>query len=159
MSRTEKTRLNHERTEREVEKSRARSDRLLTAIHDLERSLASAAPGREPLWGSRVNDSLSLLREAMRERIESDDGLFSDVEVAAPHLWCRVEKLRAEYASLRRRVTELMAEFDGPGEDGIADYRDIRERVGWLLTALRHQQSRENDLVFEVYNRDLGVGD
>lgn len=159
VSREEKRRLTEAAQEREVERSRMRRDRLLAAIHRLEGRLAAAAPGREREWVSTVNQALSDLREAMEERIDSGDGLLSDIELSAPHLWARVKRLRTEYVNLERQVGELLAEFRDVGEREIADFRDIRERVGWLLTALRHQQSRETDLIFEVYNRDTGVCD
>jgi hypothetical protein len=42
------------------------------------------------------------------------------------------------------------------------DFADLRERLAWLLTALRHQRARESDLIYEAYyeafRADLGEG-
>ena len=35
--------------------------------------------------------------------------------------------------------------------DNDNDYADVRQRLSWLLTALRHQRARESDLIYEAY--------
>ena len=72
--------------------------------------------------------------------------------VVVPGLRSRVGGLRAQYqqilndvASLRRGV-EVAAKHDTE-----TDYDDLRHRLSWLLTALRHQRSRESDLIYEAY--------
>jgi len=30
-------------------------------------------------------------------------------------------------------------------------FPDVRQRLAWLLTALRHQRARESDLIYEAY--------
>jgi hypothetical protein len=41
------------------------------------------------------------------------------------------------------------------------DFPEVRDRLGWLLTALRHQRTRESDLIYEAYydafERDLST--
>ena len=32
-----------------------------------------------------------------------------------------------------------------------ADFTDIRQRLTWVLTGLRHQRARESDLIYEAY--------
>jgi hypothetical protein len=31
------------------------------------------------------------------------------------------------------------------------DFTDIRQRLAWVLAGLRHQHSRESDLIYEAY--------
>ena len=44
----------------------------------------------------------------------------------------------------------MRAELAKPDDDD-TDYADIRQRLAWLLTALRHQRARESDLIYEAY--------
>jgi hypothetical protein len=47
-----------------------------------------------------------------------------------------------------------MIQLDQLGET--ADVADLRERLSWLIRAIRHRRARETDLVFEAINLDLG---
>jgi len=42
---------------------------------------------------------------------------------------------------------------------GDVDVDDLRRRLAWLFTAVRHQRARESDLIYEAYHdafrRDL----
>ncbi len=48
------------------------------------------------------------------------------------------------------------------GQSDPVDFADLRERLAWLMTALRHQRARESDLIYEAYyeafKADLGEG-
>jgi hypothetical protein len=44
----------------------------------------------------------------------------------------------------------MRAELAKPDDDG-TDFADVRQRLAWLLTALRHQRARESDLIYEAY--------
>jgi len=35
--------------------------------------------------------------------------------------------------------------------DLLVDFTDIRQRLAWVLSGLRHQRARESDLVYEAY--------
>ena len=50
------------------------------------------------------------------------------------------------------RVQSMRTELAKPDEDDGTDYADIRQRLAWLLTALRHQRARESDLIYEAYD-------
>jgi hypothetical protein len=87
----------------------------------------------------------------------SEDGLLSQVISDAPHLASRVDRLRKEYLDLLRQISALRDQFASEATAGdLPRFDDIRQRLAWLLTALRHHQSRETDLVFEAVNTDLG---
>jgi hypothetical protein len=45
------------------------------------------------------------------------------------------------------------------GEDEVPSFSDIRQRAAWLMSALRHHQAVETDLIFESLSTDIGVGD
>jgi hypothetical protein len=54
------------------------------------------------------------------------------------------------YAQLRQTITSIRAELAKPDDDS-TDFADVRQRLAWLLTALRHQRARESDLIYEAY--------
>jgi hypothetical protein len=132
---------------------RADQDRTLAAMHDLEAALGAAAPGRESSWRAAVLASLVRLDEATGDEYanaNNPDSLLSDIKRTQPRLRTRVRGLRTQYAHLRQTITSMRAELAKPDDDD-TDYADVRQRLAWLLTALRHQRARESDLIYEAY--------
>jgi len=135
-------------------------DRTLAAVHQLEAALASAAPGREQPWGDEVLGALAILDQATAEEDRNaaePESLLSDIARTQPRLRSRVRGLRAQYRQLRDAIQALRREL--PDTDVDLDVADLRQRLGWLLGALRHQRARESDLIYEAYyeafSRDL----
>jgi hypothetical protein len=127
-------------------------DRTLAAMHELEDALAAAAPGREAAWRAAVLAALTVLDDATGEEhanAAAPDSLLSDIKRTQPRLRTRVRGLRTHYDHLRQAITSMRADLAEP-DDG-TDYADIRERLAWLLVALRHQRARESDLLYEAY--------
>jgi hypothetical protein len=139
----------------------ADQDRTLAAMHQLEAGLEAAASGRPGPWWQDVTTALAVLDAATTDE-ESNagrpDSLLSDIKRTQPRLRTRVRGVRAQYAQLRRALGELRDELND-AQDAPADVADIRQRLAWLLTALRHQRARESDLIYEAYfdafNADL----
>ncbi|MFZ0387754.1 MAG: hypothetical protein WAL22_18970 [Solirubrobacteraceae bacterium] len=132
------------------------------AIHELERALAAAAPTRQASWQETVLGALSVLSEVMREEAENakqPDSLLSDIAFNQPRLRNRVRRLRTQYRQLQETINSLAHEFEA-SDDAVVDVGDIRQRLAWLLTGLRHQRARESDLIYEAYyaafRTDLG---
>jgi DNA repair ATPase RecN len=145
-----------------LESRRTDQDRTLAAIHELEEALESAAPGREAPWRDRVISALKVLDEATAaegENAARADSLLSDVARTQPRLRNRVRGLRIRYRQLQDAIAALRRELDDAGE-APPDFADLRQRAGWLLTALRHQRARESDFIYEAYydafKADLG---
>jgi hypothetical protein len=44
----------------------------------------------------------------------------------------------------------MRAELAKPDDDH-TDFADVRQRLAWILTALRHERARESDLIYEAY--------
>jgi hypothetical protein len=138
-------------------------DRTLAAMHQLEAALAAAAPGRQAPWWRDVDNALGVLDEATRDEeanAQRPDSLLSDIKRTQSRLRSRVRGVQAQYTQLRRALGELRDEFaQAPEDDLVLDVADIRQRLAWLLTALRHQRARESDLIYEAYfdafNTDL----
>ena len=128
-------------------------DRTLAAMHELEDALDAAAPGRESSWRAAVLAALVVLDEATDDEYTNaanPDSLLADIKRTQPRLRTRVRGLRTQYGHLRQAITSIRAELAKPDDDG-TDYADIRQRLAWLLTALRHQRARESDLIYEAY--------
>jgi hypothetical protein len=131
---------------------RADQDRTLTAVHELEAALSAAAPGRESSWRAAVLAALVVLDETTDDEYANashPDSLLSDIKRTQPRLRTRVRGLRAQYGHLRQAISSMRDELAKPDDD--TDYADIRQRLAWLLTALRHQRARESDLIYEAY--------
>ena len=150
-----------------LEKHEADQDRTLEAMHRLEAALGSASPGREADWRGDVLGALAVLEAVTSEEYENaerPDSLLSDIKRNQPRLRNRVRGLRLQYAHLRDAITALRRELNV--HESVTDVADMRERLAWLLTAMRHQRARESDLIYEAYfdafrsdlTGDLGTG-
>jgi hypothetical protein len=133
---------------------RTDQDRTLDAIHRLEAALGSAAPGREGNWQAEVRTALTNLDEAMLEEQHNADqfeSLLSDIARTQPRLRNRVRGLRSQYRQVRDTIETLRDEVGARREENHPDSVDLRQRLAWLLSALRHQRSSESDLIYEAY--------
>jgi chromosome segregation ATPase len=106
--------------------------------------------------------ALTVLDEATADEEDNagrPDSLLSDIKRSQPRLRSRVNGVRAQYRQLRRSLSSLRDEIEEAGEAG-ADVADMRQRLAWVLMALRHQRARESDLIYEAYrdafDADLG---
>lgn len=135
-----------------LEVRQADQDRTLDSMHRLEAVLAAAAPGREQDWRSEVLAALVALEEAIAEEADNaqlPDSLLSDLARTQPWLRNRVRGVRLQYQQIRDSLGSLRTELEATS--GPADYGDIRQRLGWIMTGLRHQRARESDLIYEAY--------
>ncbi|MCU1379768.1 MAG: hypothetical protein JWN29_2751 [Acidimicrobiales bacterium] len=140
-----------------LDRRRDDQGRTLAAIHLLEAALNAAAPGREATWSQEVLAALRTLGEATT--VEADnaarpDSLLSDIALGQPRLRHRVHGVRAQYRQLAAALTALGDELESG--DAAVDVPDVRQRLGWLLTALRYQRARESDLIYEALETALG---
>lgn len=135
----------------------ADQDRTRAAIHQLEAALIAAAPRREGPWRDAVRDALVVLDEVTTQEVRNaaePDSLLSDIARTQPRLRNRVRGLRAQYQQVLDTIAALRPELEGRA--GEIDVSDLRQRLAWLLAALRHQQARESDLIYEAYYEAFG---
>jgi len=136
-----------------IERRRLDQDRTLEAVHTLELALGAAAPRRETQWRHDVLAALATLDEAIAEEARNaarPDSLLSDISRTQPWLRNRVRGVRIQFRQVGEHVDGLRRELAAPEEGGV-DYADIRQRLAWVLTALRHLRARESDLIYEAY--------
>jgi len=137
-------------------------DDLLDAMHRLDVALAAPAPRRQRDWCERVAKELAKLHENLGRHVvaaEAPGGMFAEVETAAPPLHHRIERLKREHAQLLRQMDVLEAFVEKQRDQEIYGFQEIRQRAGWLLTGLRHRTALVADLIFELYDTDIGCGD
>lgn len=135
---------------------------LLRIIHQLEAKLAAAAPGRERLWAQECLADLRRLRDLYHDHVESagaEDGLFHELAVAAPHWTSRMERLQQRQDGLLHQMKSLISQIDNHSRRDVPDFSDIRRRTAAVIDEIRAVQALENDLIFECFQTDLGVGD
>ena len=131
-------------------------DRTLEAMHVLEAALSRGAYGRADWWQQEVRAALGALEDVTTDEAASSsqpDSLLSQIAFSQPRLRNRVRGLRAEFARLRDAITALREQLDTDEDDDDAepDVSDTRQRLSWLLGALRHHRARESDLIYEAY--------
>ena len=151
----------HQLRETSLEEGRSERVRIMMASHRAEACLAAPAPGREREWSDAVYRALSLLRSSLgeaTERGESAGGLIAGLKSEGKY-YHRVTQLQQEFDEMVRRCDATIEHLQSQGETEAIDYSDIRQRITWLLTSLKHHQAREADLVFEAYGLDVGVGE
>jgi hypothetical protein len=140
--------------------SRADRDETLGAIHRLEAAVEMAAPGRESEWLEQVvTDLRSLERAVATERDESSrpDSLLSMIARAYPRRFgSRVRQLREQFDDIGVTIASLRGQLESAPEQPV-DFGDLRQRLGWLVAAMRHRRIREADLVFEALSLDFGA--
>jgi hypothetical protein len=136
-----------------MEQRQADQDRTLEAMRQLEAALGTAAPRREEAWREDVRSALGVLGQATANEADNAalaDSLLSDIARTQPWLRNRVRGLRISYRQLQEGIASLQSELEEPTEP-VVDFADIRQRLAWILTGLRHQRARESDLIYEAY--------
>lgn len=142
-----------------TDRARQRHDALTAAIERLESGLAAPAALRAKPWSERVAVELTQVREAITSHAASTEepqGLFDEIQSAAPRLSRRIAALRREHASLSALASGLAERV--PGDENV-DFRVLRKQAARLLDALRAHRAAEADLVYEAFWTDLGAGD
>ena len=141
----------------------ADQDRTLASMHSVEAALGAAAARRERPWRDDVLAALAELEAVTTEEYhnaDQPDSLLSDLKRSQPRVRNRVRGVRLQYRQLLDAIISLRQELTN-AEDATPDVADIRQRITWLLTALRHQRARESDLIYEAYfdafKSDLGA--
>lgn len=147
---------------RSAQRTSTEHSALVEAIHHLEAALRAPAPGRSQAWGESVRKHLKALHESLLEHIRSAEGpggLYEELEEEAPETAQRIGYLRETNRNLLDRSELLLREVDRVASGEGQAFMAVRSNAAALLNELRAQQSREVDLIYEVFERDIGVLD
>jgi hypothetical protein len=142
-----------------VDESRLTRAHMLSAMRALEDALAKPTPQREAAWASLVRSELGALEDAMLRQtaeLEGEDHTLAALARDQPRLLPRVEQLRQQYGDLVRQVSALREQLSA---ESAPESEETRQRLAWILTALKHFQAKETDLIFEALHVDIGAAD
>lgn len=142
--------------------TRQEHDALLRVMHRLEAALAGAAAGRERLWNRRVLARLRELRRALSRHTSSADaadGLLGNIDMTRATLARHVEQLRGQHRLLLTQACALLNHVRDATIQERYNCQAVREQAAAMLSALRHHQALEADLIFESFYTDIGTGD
>jgi hypothetical protein len=133
--------------------------RMMSAMRSLETALARPSPNREPQWAAQVLSELRVLEQAMlaqTRELDDENTILAAIGRDQPRLLPRIQQLRRQYADLARQISSLREQLASQDPPLAAE---TRQRLAWALTALRHFQGKETDLVFEALHIDIGEAD
>lgn len=102
-----------------------------------------------------VLDQLREFLVAHFEMEEAHDGLVAVVQDAAPHQVALLDALFAEHLAILKRLDAISDQVDAAKA---ACERVVAESAV-LIEQLRSHEDRENELIIDTLNRDLGGGD
>ena len=142
-----------------VGESRWTREQMLSAMRTLDQALAKPTPNREPAWRSQVLQALGTLEDVMLRQateLECEDSTFAAIARDQPRLISRIQQLREQYRDLVQQIHSLYEQLSAVD---LPETGEIRQRLAWILTAIRHFQSKETDLIFEALSLDIGAAD
>lgn len=98
---------------------------------------------------------------AMHFALEEAFGYFEDAVDIAPRLSQRADELRAEHESLFRILCDMVehAEQVLYRESSRGVMRGIALRFNAFHDQFQEHETRENELILEAFDEDIGVGD
>lgn len=135
-----------------LERARFRRHDLRLSMEGLERALTIPASSG---WVAGVQAALGDLGLALRghvDEVEGPAGLLAEMRTIEPRLGHLVDDLRSEHRDLLRAFDRLQE----AANDEAPDLRKVRRRAVTLLGRLALHRQAGADLVYEVFQVDIG---
>ena len=130
---------------------------LAQVRHVCRRAIATTEVG----W--QLVEMLSELRDqlALHFALEEAYGYFDDPVYVEPHVCQRADDLRHEHRELFQSLCDIVDRAEDLMYDGKLDLLSSRipVRLETFSDQLQAHEQRENNLIFEAMNDDIGVGD
>lgn len=104
-------------------------------------------------------DKLAAMVSSLQEHVrvhfqeEEDGGFFHEIVSQAPRMSDRADELKHEHVGLAAAVVELVSIADEENE--LCKSLDTRFRE--FSKALMHHESKENELLLDAYEEDIGA--
>jgi uncharacterized protein (UPF0335 family) len=129
-------------------------------VSDLEACL-DCHPEDSDRWVARLLEHLPPLARTMREHFQDEEGgdLFSDLSLRRPWIVARLESLKEEHPQLLQEIEKIIDVAGKMRAAEIYELRELNARIQLFVARLRRHEAAENELIFEVYWDDFGVGD
>lgn len=126
---------------------------LIHTIDELKASIQAPETSAQTL--QRVSETL---RDRISDRFtkEQEHALIQHLLQSVPRLQREIEALEGDHEELRRQLEALLRLFDATGEVDRSRFAD--EHSAFLQHFSDHER-REDDLIQEIYDDDLGSGD
>jgi hypothetical protein len=132
---------------------------IMAAKQRLEEALSSQAKGCEKEWASWVAKELRNLRESLRlhsESVEEPGGLLSELHNKIAVVNKRLTDTCNYHPKLLRECDELLETVELLERGEAISVCNIRRKAAVLIDDILHHQAYEADLIFEVFDRDIG---
>ena len=104
---------------------------------------------------SRLLEFRSMSREHFAGE-EADDGFFESVTLSAPRHQGALIELEREHGEFLREMDALVVRARECAQTELAD---VHRGIEGLIVRLQDHEARENEILQEVMNTDLGTGD
>ena len=137
-------------------------DPLVSAVENLERTLAEKEAGLDEDWTARLDRFMAEIKQAARQRdavLNASDGKLVDVEsplLPSPGMDRLTDKLHDELADILEEVASVRSEVQGKAGTFTPKLSAIHGRVARLLETLKHYERDETAVVQETVNTDIG---
>lgn len=133
----------------EIRREHEHLRQLLGEVHQTLNGRCSSA-------GKLAEMMLSLQRHVQEHFDEEEEGgFFHEVVTQAPRMTDRAENLKSEHVDLAGTVTELVTMANDAEELS----RTLDAKFHEFSKALMHHESKENDLLLDAYELDIGPSD
>jgi iron-sulfur cluster repair protein YtfE (RIC family) len=140
-------------TDREIyEKIRREHDHLRELLGKIHQALSTRAETVDEISGMMTS-----LQEHLREHFheEEDGGFFKEIVSQAPRMSDRADAIENEHVDLSTAVDELVSVASKESElckTMEAGFHDFSK-------ALMHHETKENELLLDAYEEDIGSAD
>ncbi len=125
---------------------------LLGNVHQTLVNRSESVANVAQVMGSLREHAITHFRE------EEEDGFFDQVISIAPRVTERANGIRDEHQQLAAEVDRLV-EMTSGGDGSPAWWQQLNDAFHEFSKDLMHHESKENELLQEVYTEDIGSAD
>lgn len=118
-------------------------------------------PDDSERWIGGLLDHLPGLARTMREHFEAEEKgpLFTELPKRRPTVGARINALKEEHPRLLTEIDRIIEITGGMRQAELYELREINARIQLFVARLRRHEATENEIIFEAYWDDVGVGD
>lgn len=135
----------------------AEHEAIEDAVKRIRRSLGKTL-GQKEL--KTVKKLVSTFKDRLTRhfKLEEDYGLIHDLVFDAPRIECSVRCFCREHRRMSKEIRRLCDRFRNMKLSDAASRKKCKKDFDAFVSKLKDHESRENELILEVHNIDLGAG-